>query len=1243
MANKRIAGITIEIGGDSTKLQTALKDVDKRLQTTGNNLKDVAKLLKSDPGNTDLLTQKQKGLQSAISDTKTRLNELKKAQNAALSPEEYDALQREIIETEQNLKDLTDEYKDFGTVSAQKLKAVGGKLKETGESITEVGKNVTEKLTAPIVAVGVAAVAAFNDVDSGMDALILKTGATGEALDDMDDIMQQIATEIPVSFEDAGNAVGEVNTRFGVNGEQLKGLSKQYLQFAKVNGTDVTTAVDDTQKALAAFNLGAEDAGKYLDYLTKTSQATGADVSTLSKGVVANATAFKEMGLSIYDATDMMGQLELSGADSSTVLGGLSKALKQATKDGKPLDQALQELQDSIVNGTDTTDGLTAAYDLFGKSGAQVYELVKSGAIDFTTLAGAAEDAGGTVASTFEATLDPADQFTTALNALKTVGAAIAEAVMPTLTNVLGKVRDVAVELKEKWDGLDEGQKETIVTVAAVVAAIGPVIATVGKVISTVGSLTSTIGTLVGSVGGLLPGGLIVAGLVAAGVLIYKNWDTIKAWVVETLVPKIKDAWEAIKTKVSEVFEAIKGFWENTLKPAFEALKAFVVETVVPAAQTAWEALKTTVSTVFEAIKGFWTDTLKPAFEALKKYVVETVVPAAQTAWEALKTTVSTVFEAIKGFWTDTLKPAFEALKKYVVETVVPAAQTAWEALKATVSTVFEAIKSFWTDTLKPAFEALKKFIVETVVPAAQTAWEALKTTVSTVFEAIKGFWEDTLKPAFEAIKTFLDETLKPIFESTFEAIKTTVDTSLKAIDDLWNKTVKPIYEGIVTFFSGVFTGDWTKAWDGIKEIVQGVWDAIQTAAETIWENAKTWGSTIIANFTLAFTNAWNLVKDSLVGLWDAIKDKAEELWEGAKQWGKDLINNFKNSISETWKTAIEEIKGRFNQIPEAIQSIVDSALNWGKDLIQNFKDGISKKWDDLKQGVSDIGQGIKDFLGFSKPKEGPLSDFDTYAPDMIALFVKGISDNIQLIAGILQILTTSIVLAFKLTGSSAYSEFNTALNGDDGDQLKNAIKNPVEQAADAIKTIDWDGMGSDAYNSFTQGLNGYWGDQLKNAIKSPIEQAADAIRQIDWYGIGKGIYEGMTYYTGWISDSYKNAFDFSNMYVKTPHWQVDRWNEISGTYYPDMSVHWYRKAYDNPVMFTNPTVLGTPGGLKGFGDGPGGEIVLSADKLRQIVGEAGDITINVYPQPGQDPRQIAQEVQRIMVRQQQQRSAAYA
>ena len=165
----------------------------------------------------------------------------------------------------------------------------------------------------------------------------------------------------------------------------------------------------------------------------------------------------------------------------------------------------------------------------------------------------------------------------------------------------------------------------------------------------------------------------------------------------------------------------------------------------------------------------------------------------------------------------------------------------------------------------------------------------------------------------------------------------------------------------------------------------------------------------------------------------------------------------------------------------------------------------------------------------------------------------------------------------------------------------------------------------------------------MKNAIKDPVEDAVDAIKLIDWYGIGRSIYDGMTYYTSWIRDAYSNAFDFSNMYVKTPHFYVSSWSEVSGTYYPNFSVSWYRKAYDNPIMFTNPTVLATAGGLKGFGDGPGGEIVLSADKLREIVGESGDININVYAQPGQDAQQIAREVQNILAREQRQRSAAYA
>lgn len=1154
MAN-RIAGITIEIGGDTKKLQTALKGVDSQLKTTQSKLKDVNKLLKLDPGNTELLTQKQKLLKDSISRTSERLKTLRSVQKQSLKPDEWDALQREIVETEQELKSLKTEYQKFGTVSAQKLKATGSQLQKTGKNVTKFGTDLTKYVTLPIVGVGTAAYAAFNEVDEGMDTIITKTGATGDALDDMGKIMQEIATELPTSFAEAGEAVGEVNTRFGVTGDELKSLSTQYIQFCKLNDTDLTGSVDASQKALAAFGLGADDAAGYLDTLTLVAQQTGVSVDTLMAGAVANSTAFKEMGLSLNDATVFMGQLEVSGADSSAVMGGLSKALKNATAEGKPLDVALAELQNTIKNGTGTTDGLTAAYDLFGKSGAQVFELVKSGALDFTDLADASEDASGTVTDTFNATLDPADQFQMALNGIKATGAAIAEVVMPLLSDILTKVKNIVLDLKEKWDGLDEGQQKTILTIAGIIAAAGPLIAMVGTIVTGIGGLISTVGGLIGAVGGLLPGGLIIVGLIAAGKLIYDNWDTIKAWVVDTLVPKIREAWNNLKNTVSVVFAAIKGFWISTLKPALEQLWTFIVETVVPKVQTAWNNLKNTVSVVFAAIKSFWITTLKPAFEAIWTFVVETVVPKVREAWNSMKNTVSVVFNAIKGFWTTTLKPAFDAI---------------------------------WT------------LVVETVVPKVREAWNSMKNTISIVFNAIKGFWTTTLSPIFEAIKTYITETLWPQFRNIFNAIKATVQTCFGAISDLWNYTVKPIYDGIVTFFTGIFKGDMETAWDGIKLIVEGVWNGLETTITTFVDNAKTWGNTLLKNLKIGVEAGWNFVKTAIETVWNSFPQGIKDAMKSALDWGKGILLSLKIGLRDGWDAVKQWFSDLWDGIKAIPKAMVDGALDWGKDLIQNFLDGITEKWDSFTSGVETVAETLWDYLHFSKPEKGPLSDFDTYAPDMIDLFVQGINESVHKITTAMGNMVNNIKVAFKLAGSGGYTEFNQALNGYWGNQMTDAITGPINSAFTAVWNMNWRALGWHVKDTFLEGLN--------------------------------GLYE-----------SVKRAFDFSNIYVKTPHWYVRKWNEVSGSYFPDMGVKWYRKAYDNPVMFTNPTVLGTGSGLKGFGDGPGGEVVLSADKLRQIVGEAGDVTINVYTQPGQDARQIAQEVQRIMVREQQQRSAAYA
>ena len=556
----RIKGITIEFEGKTTKLEQALKGVNKSLNSTKAALKDVDRLLKLDPTNTELLKQKQELLSKQVELTKKKLGEekaaLEKLQNAADSDktiEQQQALQREIVSTEQYLKDAEKAQKDFGSVGAQQIAAVGGKLEEFNGKLATVGEGLTKYVTAPLVALGGVSLAAFNEVDAGADIVVKKTGATGDALDDMTERMKNLATTIPTDFETAGSAIGEVNTRFGLTGDALEELSGQFVKFAELNGTDVSSAIDSTQKALAAYGLGAEDASALLDRLNKTGQETGASVDSLASGLVSNATAFQELGLGIDESVALMGQLEVSGANSGAVMGGLKRALKEAAEQGTDMSTALSDLQNEILNGTDDMDGLTAAYELFGKQGDQIYNAVKNGSLDFTALGTSASDAAGSVSETFAGTQDPMDSWKLILNELKDIGSELVSVLQEVLVPAIEKVKEVVDQVKAAWENLTPEQQEQVVQIAMIVAAIGPLIMIVSKVIGLITMITNlapVLGTVIGALTG--PLGLVIAAVaaaVAAGIAIYKNWDTIKA--------KASELWSAIKEKFNAIKDAI--------------------------------------------------------------------------------------------------------------------------------------------------------------------------------------------------------------------------------------------------------------------------------------------------------------------------------------------------------------------------------------------------------------------------------------------------------------------------------------------------------------------------------------------------------------------------------------------------------------------------------------------------------------------------------------------------------------
>ena len=638
MASGRIKGITIEIGGDTTSLTKSLSEVDRAVKDTQANLRDINKALKFDSGNVELLKLKQDNLNDSVDEAKRRLQAEKDALEQLKNSDGFDEnskaakdLQTQIALDEVELKKAEDALKSFGSVGEQQMKLVGEKVKDVGNKISSLGEGMTKLVTGPIVAIGAGSVAAWQEVDGAMDIVIQKTGATGDALTDMQNRVTSIAETIPTSFEEAGTAIGEVNTRFGLTGDALEQLSTQFIEFANLNGTDVNSSIDTVQKTLAAFGLSAEDAGALLDTLNKAGQDSGISMDQLAQLMTSNATAFRSMGLNAADAANLLATLEKSGVDTSVAITGLTKVQKEAAEEGVSMETALN---------TALTD-VNSAIEIFGsKAGVKLYESFQNGTLsvqDFTTSTASLTDALGSVSETYTATLDPLDQMTTTMNTLKSTGAEIVNSAAPMLEQAMKALADVVKQLSDAWNNLSPEQQEMIIQMAAVAAAVGPVLVVIGKVVTAVGGIITTLAPL-----GTLITGTIIPAITAVGapilavvaavtaviaiiVLCIKHWDEIKAK-AEEVSKAISDKWNEVKTNITTAVTNIM----TTVKQKFEQIKTDAVNKVTDLKNkvvTAFNNLKNSIASTVGNIR----DSIVNGFQNAINFI--TSIPSRAIGW----------------------------------------------------------------------------------------------------------------------------------------------------------------------------------------------------------------------------------------------------------------------------------------------------------------------------------------------------------------------------------------------------------------------------------------------------------------------------------------------------------------------------------------------------------------------------------------------------------------------------------
>ena len=366
MAN-RIKGITVEIGGDTTKLSKALEGVNKNIKNTQTQLKDVQKLLKLDPSNTELLSQKHKLLADAVTATKEKLETLKTAAeqanqalaNGDISQEQYDALQREIIETEQELQNLQREAEVSSTALA-KIGLAGEKIEQAGEKIADVGTTLTTHVTVPVMVTGTAAVKTAADFDSAMSKVAAVSGATGDELDAPRDKAREMGAKTKFSASEAADAMNYMAMAGWKTNDMLSGI-EGIMNLAAASGEDLASTSDIVTDALTAFGLSASDSGHFADILAAASSNANTNVSMMGETFKYVAPVLGSLGYSAEDSAIAIGLMANAGIKSSQAGTALRSAI---TNLAKPTDTVASAMEQYGISLTDSSGKMYSLREL---------------------------------------------------------------------------------------------------------------------------------------------------------------------------------------------------------------------------------------------------------------------------------------------------------------------------------------------------------------------------------------------------------------------------------------------------------------------------------------------------------------------------------------------------------------------------------------------------------------------------------------------------------------------------------------------------------------------------------------------------------------------------------------------------------------------------------------------------------------------------------------------------------------
>lgn len=652
-----IKGMTIDIGGDTSKLQAALKQLNKPIQSIQKDLNGLNRALKLDPGNTALLMNKQKALATQIADTRTKVATLRQAvgelnqiqiKNGSLTEEQqalYDKLSTELAIAETNLKSLENQYKEFGSVAGQQMKLVGERVKGLGEKVSKLGEKFAKFSAASAAALGGIAKTAIN-FESAWTGVTKTVDGTDEELAQVREGILKLASATGTSSSEIAG-VAEAAGQLGVGVKDVTEFTETMVRL----GDSTNLAAGDAATAIAQFynimnqdlstvdrfgaalvdlgNNSATSESKIMDMASRIA-GSASQIGLTSQQVLALATSLSSVGieaemggsaistimtnidkevalngkhLKTWASTAGMSSKEFKKAwetDTMSAIQAVVKGMSEVRDEGGNLNVLLEELGVKNIRQTDTMKRLSNASDLLTNS----LQIANNAWEQNSALTTESDKRYNTTAAKLGQVKET----------LKEVAVDLGEVMLPIIKDFADKLK----ELTDKFTSLDDGQKKTILTILAVVAAIAPLLGILGTLISVIGTLIVSFAVVSIAISAISAPVLAVVAVIGVLIGIF-----IKLWTTnEDFRNNVMNIWNTLSSffmnYVLPIFKGFFNYWVSIFKTAFTIVAA-IIKGLLNNATAVVNGLIGVFSGILTYLQGVFTGNWKQAWEGIKR------------------------------------------------------------------------------------------------------------------------------------------------------------------------------------------------------------------------------------------------------------------------------------------------------------------------------------------------------------------------------------------------------------------------------------------------------------------------------------------------------------------------------------------------------------------------------------------------------------------------------------------------